>query len=239
VDLIICFIDDSRFEHELVRNEIASASSTLDFVQAYTFNEAKELMGDRIPGLFLLDLWGQDMDITKPSLTTKEELEELVSGFNTLDQIYNGLDSFKGDKTNEYLKRLFSIVDNWRSLFEVESSRTGQNNKYGIQNLKCVRAEYPGVPAVFYTRKSLINDAVAMISAGTDGLFIKPTGKNDGETRTLTREFAPELIKTLKKIITSKIDNLKQYKDFYTGKYPKTTDKIEKLINNWKEFKNI
>lgn len=198
---IICFIDDSHFEHELVKDEIAPADNNLEFVQAYTFEEAKDILGDRIPGLFLLDLWGQDMGVPHPYITPIEELEEMAARINSLDDVYDGLDTFKGDRANEYLKRLFSIVNGWRSLFENACSNIGQNNKYGIKNIKSVRAEYPGIPAVFYTRKSMINDAVAIFRAGADGLFIKPTGKNNDETRRITREYAPELISSLKKII--------------------------------------
>ncbi len=198
---IICFIDDSDFEHDMVRNEIAPSDKRVEFVQACTFDEAVEKLEGRAPSLFLLDLWGQDMDVADPFITPKEELEKLASGFNDLDYVYDGLDTFEGDKTNEYLKRIFSIVDSWRNLFELACSGVGQNNKYGLSNIKRVREEFPGVPAVFYTRKSLINDAVQMIKAETDGLFIKPTGKNDDDTRRLTREFAPELIAALIKKI--------------------------------------
>ena len=71
-------------------------------------------------------------------------------------------------------------------------------------NLVRSKSLYPAVPAVFYTRKSLIRDAVAMFKAGADGLFIKPTGENDNETRRLTREYAPQLITELKEIVYSK-----------------------------------
>ncbi|MGD9160749.1 MAG: hypothetical protein PVG39_20190 [Desulfobacteraceae bacterium] len=236
MDLIICFIDDSGFEHDLVKNEIAPADKRLEFVQACTFDEARDKLKGRIPGLFLLDLWGQDMEVADPSITPREELDRLVSGFNTLDYVYDGLETFSGDRTNEYLKRFFSIVAGWRSLFESVCSRVGQNNRYGLYNIKCVRGEYPGVPAVFYTRKSLINDAVAMINAGTDGLFIKPTGKNDDDTRCITSEFAPELITSLLKIIKSKIDNLSLYKDFYAENFHLTGEVITGLITDWTDF---
>ena len=238
MDLIICFIDDSGFEHDLVRNVIAPFEKRLTFIQAYTFDEARSRLEGRIPGLFLLDLWGQDEEVINPSITPREELASLISGFNTLEDVYEGLDSFSGDRTNEYLKRLFSIVDSWRTLFESACSRIGQNNKYGLRNLMCARAEYPGVPAVFYTRKSLINNAVAVIKAGTDGLFIKPTGKNDDETRRITGEVAPGLIASLLNIIKSKIDNLSFFKDYYTGISPDTDEAVTELINYWKEFKN-
>ena len=80
----------------------------------------------------------------------------------TIETVYEGLENFQGDRTNEYLKRLFTIVDSWRNVFEEVCDRIGQNRKYGLSNLRQARKWYPGVPAVFYTRKSLINDAVAI-----------------------------------------------------------------------------
>ena len=198
---IICFIDDSDFEHDLVRNEIAPSAPDVLFIQAYTFEETKQELMGRHPSLFLLDLWGQDPEVKDPYLTPKAELEERLAGFKTLDQVYDGLETFPGDQTNEYLKRLFTIVDSWRHLFETACDRIGQNRKYGLKNLKDARAYYPDVPAVFYTRKSLINDAVAMFQAGADSLFIKPTGRDDSATRRLTREYAPRLVADLMAII--------------------------------------
>ncbi|MDB9823165.1 hypothetical protein OAC89_05640 [Deltaproteobacteria bacterium] len=238
MDLIICFIDDSDFEHDLVCNVIAPFAPALTFVQAYTFKEAVDKLGEKVPGLFLLDLWGQDKDITRPYLTPKEELEKMVSRFNTLDQVYEGLDSYQGSSTNEYLKRIFTIVNSWRTMFETVCDRIGQNRKYGLANFQHARRYYPGVPIVFYTRKSLINDAVAMMKAGADGLFIKPTGKEDSETRKLTREYAPELIKELSGIVDSNIQNLYGYNDYYsTGRTGKPAD-VEDVISGWKEFIN-
>jgi len=201
---VICFIDDSEFEHDLVQNEIAPLIPDMTFVQTYTFDEARRKLGMKAPALFLLDLWGQDADISEPYLTPRHEIEKMIADFPSLDDVYAGLEHFKGDLNNAYLKRFFSIVDCWRTLFETVCSRIGQNGKYGLSNLAQARLHYPGTPAVFYTRKSLINDAVAMFRAGADGLFIKPTGNNDDETRRLTREFAPGLANELRRIIETK-----------------------------------
>jgi len=168
---IICFIDDSAFEHNLVRDEIAPSDPDMKFVQTFTFDEAKQQLGENVPGLFLLDLWGKDSDVREPYMPSKDELKEKISGFAALDDVYEGLDDFEGDVTNEYLKRLFTIVDGWRSMFEEVCAGIGQNGKYGLSNLRKVRKYYPGVPAVFYTRKSLIGDAVDMFMAGADGLL--------------------------------------------------------------------
>ena len=238
MDLIICFIDDSRFEHDLVHDEIAPYAPGISFVQAYTFEEARDVLKDRIPGLFLLDLWGQDPDVKNPSVTPKRELTESLNRVKTLDQVYDGLDDYKGDTTNEYLKRLFSIVDGWRKVFEGACDRIGQNRKYGLGNLARARKFYPGVPSVFYTRKSLINDAVAMFDAGADGLFIKPTGRDDNETRALTREYSCELVQKLTGIIDSKIEDLKTHRTFYMNEKGEIGIDIDELISSWKEFIN-
>jgi DNA-binding NarL/FixJ family response regulator len=198
---IICFIDDSAFEHDLVRKEVAPAAPDLLFVQAYTFAEAETALKGRTPGLFLLDLWGQDASVTVPEFTPKAALEARIGRMPALDTVYDGLEEFQGDKANEYLKRMFAIVGAWRELFEDVCARVGQNRKYGLSNLDRARRRYPGVPAVFYTRKSLISDAVALFQAGADGLYLKPTGADDVETRRLTRDFAPELIGELRRFL--------------------------------------
>lgn len=200
---IICFIDDSKFEHDLVREQIAPAAPDLTFVQAYTFEEARESLGGQMPALFLLDLWGKDEGVREPAITPQAELERRVAAFPKLDHVYENLEEGPGDPANEYLKRLFSIVDCWRSMFEEVCARIGQNRKYGLSNLREVRTCYPGVPAVFYTRKSLISDAVAMFKQGCEGLFIKPTGDSDPETRSLTRAYAPQLVTELKQIMAA------------------------------------
>jgi len=201
---IVCFIDDSPFEHDLVHHDIAPYAPDLEFILAYTFDEAEQSLGDRVPALFLLDLWGQDPEVREPRMTPIDDLRSRIARFPTLDQVYKGLDGFQGDVTNEYLKRLFAVVDCWRTLFEDVCDRIGQNRKYGLANLRQVRQRYPVTPAVFYTRKSLIRDAVAMFKAEADGLFIKPTGLNDADTRRLTREYAPRLLADLMTIIASK-----------------------------------
>ena len=36
MNLIVCFVDDSPFEHDLVRTQIAPCAPGLEFVQTYT-----------------------------------------------------------------------------------------------------------------------------------------------------------------------------------------------------------
>jgi len=195
---IICFIDDSPFEHELVKNIIAPAAPDIEFVQAYTFEEMRVLLDGRSPSLFLLDLWGQDKEVKDPYILPKEEVKKMADALPSLEDIYSNLEK---QDFNEYLRRIFSIVDGWRKIFETVCSKIGQNRKYGLRNLMMVRKYYPDVPAVIYTRKSLIWDAVAVFNAHADGIFIKPTGVDDDDTRRLTKKFAPQFVMELKMII--------------------------------------
>jgi hypothetical protein len=235
---IICFIDDSAFEHDLVRTQIAPCAPGLEFVQAATFDEAKALLGPRVPVLFLLDLWGQDPTVAEPYLTPREELEERIARFRTLEKVYDGIEDFEGDRVNEYLKRLFTIVDSWRNLFETVCDRIGQNRKYGLANLGRARADYPGIPAVFYTRKSLISDAVAMFRAGADGLFIKPTGKDDEDTRALTRRFAPQLVQEISLIVDRLLPQIRAGEGQYMGTSGTVGEDRAALLSTWKAFRN-
>lgn len=198
---IICFIDDSPFEHDLVENEIAPYAPEMEFIHAYTFNEAQDKLGDKDPSLFLLDLWGQDQAIKAPYIVPQQEIKRMASKLPSISQVYEGVQHIG---FNDYLRRLFTIVDGWRKIFEMACAKIGQNRKYGLNNLMLARKHYPDVPAVIYTRKSLIGDAVAVFDAGADGIFIKPTGVDDEDTRRLTRKFAPQLIMELKRIIFRK-----------------------------------
>jgi DNA-binding NarL/FixJ family response regulator len=233
----VCFIDDSDFEHELVRTEIAANTPDFEFVQTYTFDEARRALGSRIPVLFLLDLWGQDPAVAEPSITGQEALKTRIAEFKALDRVYDDIDPHRTDHINEYLKRLFTIVDGWRRLFEDVCDRAGQNRKYGLANLQDARTHYPGVPAVFYTRKSLINDAVAMFQAGANGLLIKPTGPNDEQTRAMTRANAPALIKGLSQIVDTHLSGLMAHIDHYRSTGPGSKTSPADLINEWKAYR--
>ena len=201
MESIICFIDDSDFEHNLVGEIIAPAAPDFTFIQAYTFDEAKKKLGPREPLLFLLDLWGQDQSVRRPAITPLVEMETKIAGFKTIESVYKGLEEFSHDPFNEYLKRLFSIVHSWRQLFEEVCEKIGQNRKYGLENLRLARLAYPSVPVLFYTRKSIISDAVALFQAGADGLFIKPSGRSDQETRVLTKANTPKLVGEILRIL--------------------------------------
>jgi hypothetical protein len=77
-----------------------------------------------------------------------------------------------------------------------------------------------------------------MFKAGADGLMIKPTGKDDAQTRILTREYAPKLIEELARIIDSQIDNFTVKGSGFRAEMTEKEKAGEDLISSWKEFRN-
>ena len=85
--------------------------------------------------------------------------------------------------------------------------------------------------------KSLINDAVAIFQAGADGLFIKPTGIDDPETRRLTRHYAPKLMDALILVVDRHIGNLEPAGKTYQTDFIEIKDEMTHLSKMWQAFR--
>ena len=192
--LTVCFIDDSPFERDLFSRVYGSAASW-DLVVAETFDRAVEALAGRTPLLWLLDLWGNDpQGSASPRLLDSRELAAKAAAINTLEAVFAGLEEFPGDRPNEYLKRLYTIVSGWSELFMEAAKAADQTKAYGLFNLAQVRRHYPHTTALAYTRKSQSTDLAGFMAAGGDGVMLKPHAKTDAAIVEATREKAPGLI---------------------------------------------
>jgi hypothetical protein len=181
---VYCFIDDSPFELKLFRDVIDTRFPGIHFVYASTYNECHRQLDERklYPSLFILDLYGREGLQEDVCIPQKELLEVRTDIIPKLNVAYDGLDKYNYDKNlqaNEFLKRLFSILNEWRNLFSEQCSSLDQGSRYGISNLLSVRQSYPSVTAVMYTRKGVFTDAVILSRHNCDGIFIKPPGITD------------------------------------------------------------
>jgi len=201
---IFCFIDDSAFEHSVFEKCIASSNPEIEFIQTTTYEQARAEIGDRYPALFILDLYGRDPEIEPLGIPSKEALAEQIKGMVSVESLYEGLEKFPGDKINEFLKRMFHMMDSWRQLFTKVFTATGQNITYGLNNLAEARQEFPFSAAVAYTRKSMISDAVEAMGSGFDGLNLKPDGPDDEAIFRETVSKNPQLISSWSDLVTRK-----------------------------------
>jgi hypothetical protein len=76
-----------------------------------------------------------------------------------------------------------------------------------------------------------------MFQAGANGLFIKPTGPNDEQTRAMTRANAPALIKRLSQIIDAHLSGLMVHNDHYHSAGQALKTPPADLITEWKAYR--
>ncbi len=196
---VYCFIDDSPFELKLFKDVIEPRFQGVQFVYASTYDECHRLLDEQglYPSLFVLDLYGREGVQENVSVPQKELLEVRIDKIPNLNVAYDSLEKYNYDKNlqaNEFLKRLFSILNEWRNLFSDQCATLDQGSRYGINNFLSVRQNYPSVTAVMYTRKGLFTDAVILSRHNCDGIFIKPPGATDEDIYTETQNQADNLI---------------------------------------------
>ncbi len=190
---VYCFIDDSPFELKLFKDVIEPRFLGIQFIYASTYDECHRLLNEHelYPSLFILDLYGREGLQENVCIPRKELLEARIDKIPDLNVAYDSLEKYNYDKNlqaNEFLKRLFSILNEWRNLFSDQCASLDQGSRYGINNLLSVRQKYPSVTAVMYTRKGLFTDAVILSRHSCDGIFIKPPGATDEDIYTETQK---------------------------------------------------
>jgi len=202
MSLTVCFIDDSPFERDLF-SRVYGDTRGWDLVIAETYSQAREMLGDRIPLLWLLDLWGNDPAGTDPvEIIDLQELKAKAGLIRDLDSVWEGLAEFPGDRPNEFLKRLYTIVSGWSGLFMEAASAADQTKAYGLFNLERVREDYPNTAALAYTRKSQSTDLAAYLAAGGDGILLKPHGPDDAAILKETKRQAPVLADRMQLVLS-------------------------------------
>ncbi len=196
---VYCFIDDSPFELKLFMDVIATRCPGIHFIYAGNYTECDNQLNKqkRYPSLFILDLYGREGLQENVSIPQKELLEARIDNIPNLNVAYDDLDKYNCDRNlqaNEFLKRLFSILNEWRNLFSEQCASLDQGSRFGINNLLRVRQNYPSVTSVMYTRKGLFKDAVILSRHKCDGIFIKPPGTTDEDIYAETGKQAESLM---------------------------------------------
>ena len=229
---VYCFIDDSPFELKLFRDVIETRFPGIQFVYANTYDECHRQLDEQklYPSLFILDLYGREGLQENACIPRKELLEAQIERIPNLNVAYDGLEKYNSNRNlqaNEFLKRLFSILNEWRSLFSEQCARLDQGSQFGINNLLSVRQNYPPVTAVMYTRKGLFTDAVILSRHNCDGIFIKPSGTTDKDIYAETEKQAESLMSNWNECVRNSYSLFLQ--KLKTRK--KTTDKLVEVLS--------
>ncbi len=229
---VYCFIDDSPFELQLFKDVIETVSPGIQFVYASTYDECHRQLDEQklYPSLFILDLYGREGLQEDVSIPNKEMLEAQIEKIPDLNVAYDGLEKYNRDKNlqaNEFLKRLFSILNEWRNLFSEQCASLDQGSQFGINNLLSVRQDYSPVTAVMYTRKGLLTDAVILARHNCDGIFIKPSGTTDKDIYAETEKQAESLMSNWNECVRNSYSLFLQK----LKTREKTTDKLVEVLS--------
>lgn len=193
---VFCFIDDAQFELDNFKDNAAKAFKGIDFIYAATFEEVRSQLGGRLPLCFLLDIYGADPQVNIPRLPKPGFLAGALDNPPSQGDLFGGVkpgDECSTENGNQFLRRLYSQVENWQSVFQMACQSLGQGNAYGLHNLAQARAHYPWAAALGFSRKALYEDAAQMMAAGADGCLRKPQGADQAAIGGATKQAAPEL----------------------------------------------
>ena len=143
---VYCFIDDSPFELKLFRDIFETSFAEIHFIYSSTYDECHRQLDELklYPSLFILDLYGREGLQDNVHIPQRNLLEARINKIPNLNVTYDGLEKYNFDKdlqANEFLKRLFSILNEWRDLFSEQCASLDQGSRFGINNLLSVRTE--------------------------------------------------------------------------------------------------
>src|SRR5216684_3025738 len=146
------------------------------------------------------------------NLGTGSDLDSAVSNLGQRPQLFL-LDMYYGPTTSSSDR--IRVAQGWRGLRKAQTEfydllrSLGQSSKGGLQLAAHVRARYPGVPIVFFTRKGSLEDADEAFRDGAIAVLKKPDAADpDEEPSSLAKALdaslaahKDELVRTLSRII--------------------------------------
>jgi CheY-like chemotaxis protein len=138
-----------------------------------------EALGDRVPDLFVLDLFFPATSDPPGGFTSdtvdsaRAHLTLVLRAAEELEGMF--LDESALAKSDKELLRSGSELVYWsQRMLRHWCDVLGQSPSGGIALMRRLREKYPTVPAVFYSRKATVADVKAALEAGALDVLIKP-----------------------------------------------------------------
>jgi len=189
--LRVCFIDDDdRFEIPLFRKVFGG---DFDLITATTWGRCRQQIRQRDtfdPQLFILDMHlpYRRPDNGKVKRLARKPLQ---------------LRGDQGQLRQAFINHTLAD-DRLRELIRAH----GQGFQGGLRLMRTIKASYPQVPVVFYTRKATLAEAILAIAAGAADVVRKPTAPTDRQTRLLAARRRPRLLRLFKQAAGDRLDHM-------------------------------
>jgi CheY-like chemotaxis protein len=141
--------------------------------------ELTRALGDRVPDLFVLDLFFPAVSDPPGGFTAdtidgaRTHLARVLRTAEELEGMF--LDESALAKSDKELLRAGAELVYWsQRMLRHWCDVLGQSSSGGIALMRVLREKYPTVPAVFYSRKAMVADVKAALEAGALDVLIKP-----------------------------------------------------------------
>jgi DNA-binding NarL/FixJ family response regulator len=157
----LVFIDDDESELEAFRKIV---SGVYDCATVHWPVESGKLLMGRKPAIFVSDLY-------LPSLSgdrtpASHERDAARKAANKTGERFCSLYAGGHQDDKARLRRTMKAIADGYAILKLQWSALGQSPDYGVEVLKKVKARYPEVPFVFYSRKITPEDVIRVLKAG-------------------------------------------------------------------------
>ena len=172
----LVFIDDDETEINEFRPKVKDHYQV--FPVPWPDKDGKKLFRDLSPDLFVSDLYlPPSTDGRDPS---DEEIDAAKKKAQEVVKLFQGLyEDPRLDHKKRLKKTMNAITEAYRQL-QMQWTALGQSPDHGIALLQKLKALYPDVPFVFYSRKITPEDVINVLDAGADDA-IRKDALNDPE----------------------------------------------------------
>jgi DNA-binding NarL/FixJ family response regulator len=157
----LVFIDDDKSELEAFREIVRGA---YDYTTVHWPWESAKLLAGPKPDIFVSDLYLPSSDGDKTP--TDADRDAAQNAAKQVAKDFSGVfaDSSSTDKAR--LQKTMAAIVGAYAMLKLQWSVLGQSPDHGVAVLAKLKAQYPEVPFVFYSRKITPEDVILVLKVG-------------------------------------------------------------------------
>jgi DNA-binding NarL/FixJ family response regulator len=170
----LVFIDDDRTELDAF---LGIAGGQYDCTTVHWPRESGKLFGSPAPDIFVSDLYlPSSSGDTEPTAAQREDAERAAK---QVAERFSGLYANSSLDDKARLQETMKAIADAYAMLRLQWSALGQSPDHGVALLAKLKARYPEVPFVFYSRKITPEDVIRVLRAGAADAIRKDALKDE------------------------------------------------------------
>jgi DNA-binding NarL/FixJ family response regulator len=170
----LTFIDDDETELDAF---LHIAGAKYDCATVHWPRESAKLFGSPAPDIFVSDLYlPSSSGDTEPTAAQREDAERAAK---QVAERFSGLYANSSLDDKARLQETMKAIADAYAMLRLQWSALGQSPDHGVALLAKLKARYPEVPFVFYSRKITPEDVIRVLRAGAADAIRKDALKDE------------------------------------------------------------